>query len=187
MLPAASRFSGAPEALRKIAVLTFFAGPAYPDQGPIRIREREFIHAPWFVFGFVKQKIAKRASQRVDLFHVEIQAEGIVSGYEPPLNRLIQMQMRAFSIRQNAIVAVVAVAAEAQSGVEGLAGIEIVAGQDSGEPGCIFHSAADGKSRPGFQGSSHLSEGKIEANRAKIASTVPTVPLHARKHRDPRH
>jgi hypothetical protein len=79
-------------------------------------------------------------SERVDVFGIKIEPERIASGNQPALDRIRQVQMAALAVGQDAIAVLRLVRGpvalgprETEPVVEGLRGVEVIAGQDGSQ------------------------------------------------------
>ena len=122
-----------PESCFALRVFLQAAGPAYADECFVGIGEGEFVHPPWFVFGFVLDEWAEECGEGVDLFGVEVEAEGIAAADEPAVDGVGEVKTAAASVGEDAIVVFRVLSFEAELGVEGGTGVEVVAGKNCGE------------------------------------------------------
>jgi hypothetical protein len=86
------------------------------------------------------RRAGKFGGERIDVLGIKIEPEGIAPGNKPSLDRVGQMQMAALAVGQHAVAVLgtprrlfAVRPGETEPVIEGLRGIEIVAGQDGNQ------------------------------------------------------
>ena len=75
-----------------------FVGQPNSNQSLIRVRQRELIRPPRFVFGWAQHKFTHPFGQLVDILGIQIKPKGIAARYQPPFGCFGQMNLAALII-----------------------------------------------------------------------------------------
>ena len=105
---------------------------ADPDERAVRVADGKFIGAPWFEVrcALFDDVVAHAGRHRVDILDIEIQANRIILNMQRPSFDPVKVQVPAAVVRENAVMAIIGIDAEAEQAIKMLAGIEIAAGKD---------------------------------------------------------
>ena len=79
---------------------------------------------------FLDNKVTYPCGDRIDVVDIKVQAKGIVLDVFGPTRRMGQVQVPTTTVRQDAVLAIIADHVEAEPLVKGLAGVEVARGYD---------------------------------------------------------